>query len=40
MASEAFFVAPQALKDEHPALYGVFSLFYRQDPAKEMPARR
>ena len=40
VASEAFFVAPQAMKDEHPALYGVFMRFYRQDPALEMPARR
>jgi Mlc titration factor MtfA (ptsG expression regulator) len=35
VASEAFFVAPQALKSEHPALYGVFVRFYRQDPAAE-----
>ncbi len=40
VASEAFFAAPQGLKAEHPALYGVFSRFYRQDPAAEMPARR
>lgn len=40
VASEAFFVAPQPLKDEHPALYGVFSQFYRQDPATDMPNRR
>ncbi len=33
VASEAFFVAPDALKAEHPALYGVFVEFYRQDPA-------
>jgi len=33
VASEAFFVAPQAMKKEHPALYGVFVRFYRQDPA-------
>lgn len=39
VASEAFFVAPQALKDEHPALYGAFCRFYRQDPAAEMPGR-
>lgn len=37
VASEAFFVAPRALKAEHPALYGVFARFYRQDPAEEMP---
>ena len=35
VASEAFFVAPQAMKTEHPALYGVFVRFYRQDPAAE-----
>jgi Mlc titration factor MtfA (ptsG expression regulator) len=37
VASEAFFVAPLALKAEHPALYGVFVRFYRQDPAAELP---
>ncbi|MBK1615252.1 hypothetical protein CKO44_17460 [Rubrivivax gelatinosus] len=35
VASEAFFVAPAAMKKEHPALYGVFVRFYRQDPAAE-----
>jgi MtfA peptidase len=35
VASEAFFVAPGPLKAEHPALYGVFSRFYRQDPLAE-----
>jgi MtfA peptidase len=40
VASEAFFVAPEAMKREHPALYGVFVRFYRQDPAAEMPAAR
>jgi len=35
VASEAFFVHPQAMKAEHPALYGVFVRFYRQDPAAE-----
>ncbi len=38
VASEAFFVAPRPMKAEHPALYGVFCRFYRQDPAEEMPA--
>ena len=33
VASEAFFVTPQAMKAEHPALYGVFVRFYLQDPA-------
>ena len=37
VASEAFFVSPQALKEEHPALYGVFVRFYGQDPLQEMP---
>jgi len=36
VASEAFFVDPLPLKAEHPALYGVFCRFYRQDPAEEM----
>ncbi|GAB4124232.1 MAG: zinc-dependent peptidase [Rubrivivax sp.] len=35
VASESFFVDPRGLKAEHPALYGVFSRFYRQDPAEE-----
>lgn len=39
VASEAFFVSPRAMKAEHPALYGVFSRFYRQDPAEETPLR-
>jgi Mlc titration factor MtfA (ptsG expression regulator) len=38
VASEAFFVAPLGLKAEHPALYGVFQRFYRQDPAAEPAA--
>lgn len=33
VASEAFFVAPVALKDEQPALYRLLSGYYRQDPA-------
>ncbi len=33
VASEAFFVAPQAMKEEQPALYRLFVDFYRQDPA-------
>lgn len=37
VASEAFFVAPQAMKAEHPVLYGVFVRFYRQDPALDLP---
>jgi hypothetical protein len=35
VASEAFFVTPQAMKAEHPALYGVFVRFYQQDPARD-----
>jgi Mlc titration factor MtfA (ptsG expression regulator) len=33
VASEAFFVAPRALKDEQPALYRLLGSYYRQDPA-------
>lgn len=33
VASEAFFVAPRALKEEQPAIYRLLSEFYRQDPA-------
>ena len=32
---DAYFVAPQAMKAEHPALHGVFVRYYRQDPAAE-----
>lgn len=34
VASEAFFVAPQAMRDEHAELYELFSRYYRQDPAQ------
>jgi MtfA peptidase len=34
VASEAFFVTPQALEEEQPALYRLLSSFYRQDPAR------
>lgn len=41
VASEAFFVTPGPMKEEHPALYGVFVRFYRQDPAADTaPLRR
>ncbi len=41
VASEAFFVSPDSIKKEHPALYGVLSRFYLQDPAAErLPARK
>ena len=33
VAVEAFFVAPQGLKEEQPALYRLFSNYFRQDPA-------
>ena len=33
VASETFFVAPNALRAEHPALYGLLARYYRQDPA-------
>jgi MtfA peptidase len=35
VASEAFFTTPTRMKGEHPALYEMFALFYRQDPATE-----
>ena len=41
VASEAFFVSPETMKKEHPALYEVFVRFYRQDPvADTVPLRR
>jgi len=33
VASEAFFVAPADMRDEHPALYSLLAGYYRQDPA-------
>lgn len=33
VASESFFVTPEALKEEQPALYRLFVDYYRQDPA-------
>ena len=38
VASEAFFVSPAAMQNEHPALYRMFTRFYLQDPAAEVPA--
>jgi MtfA peptidase len=33
VGSEAFFVTPQALKEEQPAMYRLLASYYRQDPA-------
>jgi Mlc titration factor MtfA (ptsG expression regulator) len=33
VAAEAFFVAPQAMRREHPALYDLFASYFRQSPA-------
>ena len=33
VGSEAFFVTPQALKEEQPAMYRLLSSYYQQDPA-------
>ncbi len=41
VGSECFFTHAAAMKKEHPAWYGMLSLFYRQDPAEEtVPPRR
>ncbi len=40
VASEAFFVSPEAMKKEHPALYGMLCRFYLQDPATERSPSR
>jgi Mlc titration factor MtfA (ptsG expression regulator) len=40
VASEAFFVNPQAMQAEHPNLYAMFARFYKQDPARDTPAPR
>jgi MtfA peptidase len=33
VAVEAFFVAPQGMRREHPALYDLFAGYFKQDPA-------
>jgi MtfA peptidase len=33
VAAEAFFVAPQGLREAHPALYRLLAGYFRQDPA-------
>jgi Mlc titration factor MtfA (ptsG expression regulator) len=33
VAVEAFFVAPQAMRDEHPQRYALFAGYFGQDPA-------
>jgi Mlc titration factor MtfA (ptsG expression regulator) len=40
VASEAFFVSPQALQAEQPALYALLTRFYRQDPTADLPPPR
>ena len=35
VASEAFFVAPTDMRDEHPALYTLLADYYRQQPATD-----
>lgn len=40
VASEAFFAEAAALKEEQPALYGLFVRYYGQDPAAEVPPQR
>jgi Mlc titration factor MtfA (ptsG expression regulator) len=37
VACEAFFVEPWRMRDEHPALYGMFVRYFRQDPAADRP---
>lgn len=37
VASEAFFVTPQALNEQQPVLYRLLASFYRQDPAAVLP---
>ena len=36
--SEVFFAEPRLLAREYPAVYGLFTLFYRQDPAARVRA--
>ena len=40
VASEAFFVSPEAMQRKHPALYGVLCRYYLQDPAADKPPTR
>ncbi len=40
VASEAFFVSPEALLREHLPLYRLLQRFYRQDPAQDTPPLR
>ena len=40
VASECFFVNPQAMQAEHAALYGMFTRLYGQDPAVERAPSR
>jgi Mlc titration factor MtfA (ptsG expression regulator) len=37
VASEAFFVAPEGLQAEHPAVYGLLRRYFRQDPLTRRP---
>jgi Mlc titration factor MtfA (ptsG expression regulator) len=39
VATESFFVSPQAQADEQPALYGLLQRLYDQDPLTECPPR-
>jgi Mlc titration factor MtfA (ptsG expression regulator) len=38
VASEAFFVTPAPMQNEHPALYGMLVRCFQQDPVVEQPA--
>jgi MtfA peptidase len=40
VASESFFVAPAAMRAEHPALYAMFTRLFAQDPERDTPPRR
>jgi Mlc titration factor MtfA (ptsG expression regulator) len=40
VASEAFFVTPAEMRNEHPALYGMLVRCYQQDPVAEQPPPR
>ena len=40
VSSEAFFVSPVEMQNEHPAWYGMLVRYYRQDPAADQPPVR
>jgi Mlc titration factor MtfA (ptsG expression regulator) len=40
VATESFFVSPQELQCSHSELYAELKWYYRQDPARWLPAQQ